>query len=74
MAQFAGSVHWAEPSPLCVNRARPIPLKYKNEYIVLAIVKETAVQTVVGSIVWAFRRLKKKSKESRDEHPQLRAS
>ena len=41
------------------HRARPTPLKCKNEYLVLALVEETAVQAVVGSIVWAFRRLKK---------------
>ena len=36
----------------------PTPLKCKNEYLVLPLVWETTVQTVVGSIVWAFRRLK----------------
>ena len=30
-----------------------------HEYLVLAVVEEAAVQAVVGSIVWAFRRLKK---------------
>ena len=35
------------------------PLKRKNEYLVLVLGEETAVQAVVGSIVWAFRRLKK---------------
>ena len=59
VAQFAGNVHWAEPSPLFAHRARPTPLKCKNEYMVLALGEETAVQAVVGSIVWAFRRLKK---------------
>ena len=59
MAQLAGNAHWAEPSPLFAHRARPTPLKCKNEYPVLALVEETVVQTVVGSIVWAFRRLKK---------------
>ena len=29
------------------------PLKGKNEYLVLALVTETAVRAVVGSIVWA---------------------
>ena len=57
VAQFAGKAHWAESSPLFAHRARPNPLNY--EYLVLAIGKETAVQAVVGSIVWAFRRLKK---------------
>ena len=58
VAQFAGSAHWAEPSPLFAHRARPIPLKRKNEYLVLPLGEETAVQAVVRSIVWAFRRLK----------------
>ena len=35
------------------------PLKCKNEYLVLALREETAVQAVGNSIVWAFRRLKK---------------
>ena len=55
MAQFAGNANWAEPSPLFAHRARPTPLKCKNEYLVLALGEETAVQAVVGSIVWAFR-------------------
>ena len=59
MAKFVGNAHWAEPSPLVAIRARPTPLKCKNEYLVLALEEETAVQAVVGSIVWAFRRLKK---------------
>ena len=59
MAQLAGSAHWAEPSPRFAHRARPTPLKCKNEYPVLPLGEETAVQAVVGSIVWAFRRLKK---------------
>ena len=59
MAQFAGSAHWAELSPLFAHRARPTPLNCKNEYLVLALGEETAAQAVVGSIVWAFRRLKK---------------
>ena len=59
MAQFAGNAHWAEPSPLFAHRARPTPLKCKNEYPVFPLGKETAVQALVGSIVWAFRRLKK---------------
>ena len=59
MAQFAGDAHWVEPSPLFAYRARPTPLKCKNEYPVLPLGEETAVQAVVGSIVWAFRRLKK---------------
>ena len=56
---MAGNAQWAEPSPLFANRARPAPLKCENEYLVLPLGEETAVQAVVGSIVWAFRRLKK---------------
>ena len=37
MTEFAGNAHWAEPSPLFAHRARPIPLKRKNEYLVLAL-------------------------------------
>ena len=48
---FAGSAHWAEPSPLFAHRARPTPLSCKNEYLVLALGEETAVQAVVGSNV-----------------------
>ena len=59
MAHFAGSAHWAEPSPPFAHGARPTPLKCKIEYLVLALGEETAVQAVVGSIVWTFRRLKK---------------
>ena len=36
----------------------PTQLKCKNEYLVLALGEETAVQEVVGCINWAFRRLK----------------
>ena len=46
--------------PLFAYRACPIPLKCKNEFMVLAMGEETAVQPVVGSIVWVFRRLKAK--------------
>ena len=55
MPQLAGNAHWAEPSPLFAHRARPTPLKCENEYPVLPLGEETAVQAVV----WAFRRLKK---------------
>ena len=41
------------------HRTRPSPLKCKNEYLVLELEKEIAAQPVVGSIVWAFCRLKK---------------
>ena len=46
-------------SLLFAQKARPSPLNCKNEYMVLPLGEETAVQTVVGSIVRAFRRLKK---------------
>ena len=40
---------------------------HKNEYIVLAVGKEPADQAIVGSIVWAFRRLKmSRSREMSD--------
>ena len=48
MAQFAGNAHWAEPSPVFALRARPTPLKCKNEYLLLALREETAVQTVAA--------------------------
>ena len=50
-----------EASPLFTHGARPSPLNCKNEYMVLALGEKTAAQAVVGSIVWAFRRLKKPS-------------
>ena len=56
---FAGNAHWADPSPVFAHWARTTPLKFNNEYLVLPLGEETAVQAVVGSIVWAFRRLKK---------------
>ena len=74
MTQFAGSAPWAESSPLFAHRARPTPLKCINEYLVLALRKETVVQAVVCSIVWAFRRLKKsRSREmsARDHVPKF---
>ena len=43
----------------CSSIARPSPLNSSNEYVVLVLGKETAVQAVVGGIVWTFRRLKK---------------
>ena len=58
VAQFFGNAHWAEPSPLFVHRARPNPLECQNEYLLFALGEEIAVQAVVGSIVWAFRRVK----------------
>ena len=59
MAQLAGNAHWAKPSPLFAHRACPTPLKCKNEYLVLPLGEKTAVQAVVDSIVWAFRKLRK---------------
>ena len=56
---MANNAHWAEPSPLFDNRARPTPLKCKNEYLVLELGEETVAQAVVGSSVLAFRRLEK---------------
>ena len=47
------------PSPYHCSPIGPTPLKCENVYLVLALGKETAVQAVVGSIVWAFGRLKK---------------
>ena len=60
----AGNAHHWGSSPLFAHRARPTPLKCKNEYLVLALEEETAAQAVVGSIVWAFRRPSQKAKES----------
>ena len=40
------------------HKARLTSLKCENEYLVLALGEETAVQTVIGSIDRAFRRLK----------------
>ena len=50
------------------------PLKCKNEYLVLPLGDETAVQAVVGSIVSGRVRRLKKAKVSGDERPRLRAS
>ena len=58
VAQSAGNAQWAEPSPLFTRRSRTSPLNYENEYLVLALVGETAVQAVAISIVWAFHSLK----------------
>ena len=52
---------------------------YRNEVepvigkLVLALGEETAVQAVIGSISWAFRRLKK-AKEPDDERLRICAS
>ena len=58
MAQFAGNAHWAKPSQRFAHRARPTPLKCKNEYLMHALGQKTAVQAMAVSIVWEFRRLK----------------
>ena len=58
VAYFSGNAHYAELSLLFAHRARPTPLECKNEYLVLALMEETAVQAAVGCIVWAFCRLK----------------
>ena len=55
-----------------IGRA-PVSLNCKNEYLVLALGEETAVQAVVGSIVWVFRSLKK-TKDAENERPRLRTS
>ena len=49
-------IHWADPSLLFAHRARPSEFNCENLYLVLALGAETAV---VGSVVSAFRRLKK---------------
>ena len=46
-------------------RARPSPLNGIIEYKVFALGEETSVQAVVGSIVGAFRRLKKREMSAR---------
>ena len=51
-----------------LTTARPIPLKCKNEYLVHALGKETAVQALVGSIVWAFCRLEKPRSQEMSAH------
>ena len=52
---------------------RPSLFNCKNEYLVLALGKESAIQAVVWPIVWAFRKARK-AKESEDERLRLRAS
>ena len=62
-----------EPTPhhySPIGRA-PLHSSVKNEYMVLALGEETAVQAVVGSIFWAIRRLKK-AKVSGDERASQR--
>ena len=48
MAKLTENANQADPSPLSY-RALPSPLNCKNEYLVLALGMETAVQAVVGS-------------------------
>ena len=43
--------------------ARSSPLTCENEYLMLALGEKTADQALVGSIVWAFRRLKPTCRE-----------
>ena len=52
------STHHCSPLSLCL-RGRPSPLNCKNESMVITLEEETAAQTVVGSIVWALRKLRK---------------
>ena len=73
MVQFAGNAEWAESSPLYAHRARPIPLTCENQYMVLTLWEEIAVQAEIGSIVWALTQAQK-TKESGDERTRLRAS
>ena len=42
-----------------VLRVRLTSLNCENEYLVLALGEKIAVKAVIGSIFWAFRRLKK---------------
>ena len=52
MAHFAADAYWAELSRLLApGRAQNHHTTVKNEYTVLALEKETAVQAVVGCIV-----------------------
>ena len=45
---------WSWASPVLARRARPIRLKCENEYLVLALEEETAVQAIVDSTVGRF--------------------
>ena len=62
--------NWVEASPHFVHsfgrRARFSLLNYENEDLVFALREETAVQPVVGSIVWAFRRLESPETSARN--------
>ena len=71
-AQFAGNALLAEPSPLVAHRARPTSFRFKNEYMVLPLGEETAVQAVVGSYRLGVSQAQK-AKVSGDERPRLRA-
>ena len=68
MAQFAGSAHWAETSPLVApnlgGKARPSAINCKNVYLMFALGAEPAAQAVVGSNFSGFR-VRKKELESR---------
>ena len=64
---------WFYLRPFWAFLLRPSGLNCKNEYLELALGEETAVQAVVGSIIWEYRRLFN-AKVSGDERPRLRAS
>ena len=59
MAQFAGNADWVRPSTLSPIARNQLHSKLKNEYLVLALRKVTAVHAVVVCIVCALHRLKK---------------
>ena len=73
MVALAENDHWTETSPLFVAslewRARPSPLICKNEYLVYALVEGTAIQAIVGTIVWAFHRLKSQRSRKKSDRP-----
>ena len=56
---LSGTVRWKCSLGQALTTVPPGPLNLKIENLVLALGEEIAVQAVVGSIVWAFRRLKK---------------
>ena len=62
------------PASSCLKALVPclqLPKNCKNEYLVHALGEETAVQTIVGSIVWTCSQAQK-AKKSGDERPRLR--
>ena len=60
---------WAEPTPLFAHRVHPTPLKRKNQYLVLGLGEENAVQFRSVGVSHS-----QKPKESGDERPRQRAS